>query len=75
MHYFFEAKNTKLNGDISDDERKHLELEYMATTKGNGHGILANSQNNHIAASTVPSQHTVLKVAMIGEFEIPPTTE
>ena len=42
----------------------------MATTKGNGHGILANSQNNHNTATVVPSQSSVLKVAMFGEFEM-----
>jgi hypothetical protein len=42
----------------------------MATTKGNGHGILANSQNNHITATVVPSQSSVLKVAVFGEFEM-----
>ena len=52
-----------------------MQLEYISTTKGNGHGILANSQNipNGVSALQQP-QASVLKVAMFGEFEMAPET-
>ena len=63
-----------MNGHISEEERKHLEMEYLATTKGNGHGILVNNENNHKLASAVQSNGNVVKVAMFGEFEVPSET-
>ena len=61
----------KVNGDISDEERKHLELEYIATTKGNGHGVLSNSENRKVASAIQSNGSGVVKVAMFGEFEVP----
>ena len=53
-----------------------MQLEYISTTKGNGHGILANSQNipNGVSALQQQPQASVLKVAMFGEFEMAPET-
>ena len=63
----------RVNGDISEEERKQLELEYVGTTKSAGHGILSNGENHKIT-SAVQSQGSVLKVAMFGEFEVPSET-
>ena len=52
-----------------------MQLEYISTTKGNGHGILANSQNIPNGVSNLQQpQASVLKVAMFGEFEMAPET-